>query len=667
MKHPFLRLTAFSLILAAPTLTALAQTATGGSGGGGNPGIILRAQGDERAVNVKEELAALRAANAKLIGSVRRAPVNFADAIARVRARANAIGGAKALAPALKKLPNQESVTLRLLAIREMAKGRMTGMLLLLLAAFDRAPDSPDALADLAGVLAGMGYANEAIACLDELARRNTVPTPPMGIRGESVLAYVRGYCLVRLGDVAAARPLLAGVVAREPMLAEAARLLAIIGGGAAEDRKNFLLGVWRHRSELMVCAGVDLDKDEPDPLKKGDNVAIDIRSLVDLEKGKPGKLPEVPYGRSVLDANGLAPVLEDAMRAADLRFGDLLSQRKTPKGFLHTEDDVIETWGHRMARVVHTLDYRDRQLRDLDRQRRLAAGDAVKELREIEVRRNKSAEEALEALARDFIAKKAPGPNVAQMGEVQRPFFEAALQQARQVAVRQEIAERKWFAEWHLIATAIAAQIGDPAWHEFVRLSIEAQRSQSHHRLLHIAAMQVRAGEHPFVTKEAGETPLKPVPEPVEKCNADNSISFSTSHSITDDVLPFDVGVELNCEGLTAEVDIETEVPGVSVSTEFGVDTKGDFTAFVGPKASVDIGDKKVTALSGSAKGGIYVTGSRNGIKDVGVKYEIKGSAKIGVASAARKFDEGKLSFVPAAASGDDSAMGPVSVGPSR
>jgi hypothetical protein len=59
---------------------------------------------------------------------------------------------------------------------------------LLLLAAYDRDASSPDALTDLAGVLAGLGYANEALAFLDELQRRNdgdpvrsfTIGHPPM-------------------------------------------------------------------------------------------------------------------------------------------------------------------------------------------------------------------------------------------------------------------------------------------------------------------------------------------------------------------------------------------------------------------------------------------------------------------------------------------------------
>ena len=627
--------------------------------------VLVRSQGDERAVKVGEELAALRSANAKLVGDVRRAPVDFATAIARVHERARAIGGPAALAPALKALPRQDAGTLRLLAARELVKGRTSGMLLLLLAAYDREPDSNDALADLAGALAGMGWVNEALACLDELARRKAMLAPPMGIAGESLLAYVRGYCLVRLGEVKAARPLLTSVVAKEPMLAEAARLMAVIGETEEEQRKYFLLGVWRHRSSVMVCAGVDPASAEPDAMREGEEVAIDIRSLVDMGKAKTGKLPDITYARSVLHANGLAPVLEAAKRDLDRKFSAILQQRKTPRGFLLTEDDVVETWGHRMARVVHTLDYRDRRIRDLERVRRSADVDALKELRKIEEQRSKEAYDAAEKLAMEFVRKKAPGPSFEQIAEVQRTFHETALKEARRVLQREETAVRAWFTEWHRVATAVAAQIGDARWHEYARLTIEAQQVKCYGQLLHLAYLQASVGVHPGVTKEAGETPLEPVPDPPENCNPDNSISISTAGTVLDNALPFDVGVELNCEGISAEVDIETEVPGVTVSTEFGIDTKGNYTAFVGPKVSATASLDDVASISASAKGGLYVTGNRKGITDVGVKYEVKSGVKAaGTVTAATKVSEGKVSFIPAPADGDD-VMIPIS--PSR
>lgn len=611
----------------------------------------MRSYGDERPINVEEELAGLRSANAGLAGSVPRRPLTFAAALTRVRELARSAGGPAVLAPALQALPDNEPLTLRLLAVRELARGRTTGMFLLLLAAYDRDPNSADALADLAGVLAGLGYANEALAFLDELARRNAVPDAPLDIEGADLLAYVRGYCLVRVGDTAAARPLLARVAARQPMLAEAARMMAIISEDEAEQRKYLLLGVWRHRSTLMVCAGVDLEKDEPDPLQTGEEVAIDLRSLLDLSKGERGRLPDINYARSVTHANGLIPVVE----AKDAALSDALTViagREAPSGFEHPESGVFEKRGHRMHALVMSLDQRDQKLRDLERARRSVEEESRREMDQVTAERDRGAEAAFEVAKKKWLAEKR-SPSFAEMGEVFRPFHDAALARARGICGRQEKAVRDYFAEWHLLAGAIAAQVGDKAWWEHIRLTIEHQRLHDYGVLLRISLAQARVGMHPYITKEPGETPPSPEAQDIGKCDGDKSVSFSTSDIPGVAALPFEIGVEMTCEGMSVELGVDTSVPGLSVSTEVGVDNKGDFTAFVGPKAAAKLG-VGIAEFSGAVKGGAFVTGNRDGVKEVGVKYEVKVGAGIGAASAAQKIGEGKASFVPAPATPD-------------
>lgn len=623
------------------------------SAGGGDPVVKVRSYGDERPVNVEEELAALRAANAGLAGSVPRRTLTFAAALAHVRELARTAGGPAALAPALKALPDNEPLTLRLLAVRELTRGRTTAMFLLLLAAYDRDPTSPDALADLAGALAGLGYANEALALLDELARRHAVPAPPMDISGEDALAYLRGYCLVRLGDTAAAKPLLAGVAERQPMLAEAARLMAVISEDEAEQRKYLLLGVWRHRSSLMVCAGVDLGKEESDPLQTGEEVAIDLRSLLDLSKGERGRLPDIPYARSATHANGLYPSLEAKSGAAGFEL-DAISQRKVPKGFEHPESGVFENRGHRMHSLLMSLGLRDQKLRELQRTSHRVERESRKEIDQVIAERDRGADEAVESAKRVWLAKKAfPTDITVEIGKIMRPFHDAALARARGIYGRQEKAERDYFAEWHLLASAIPSQVGDKAWWEHIRLTIEHERIHTYMRLLSISMAHARVGMHPWITKEPGETPPSPESQPVGKCDGDKSASFSTKQLPGGDKMPFEFGVEMTCEGMSVEVGVDTRIPGISVSTELGIDTKGDFTAFVGPKATAKL-ETGIVDFTGAAKGGAYVTGNKDGIKDAGVKYEVKVGAGTGSYSGAQKIAEGKVSFMPAPATGD-------------
>lgn len=649
MPHPFLRrLFSILAVIAWGLPGARSQEV---SGGGIDPVVKVRSYGDERPVNVEEELAALRSANEGLAGSVRRQPLTFAAAFARVRELARSAGGSAVLAPALKALPDNEPMTLRLLAVRELARGRPTAMFLLLLAAYDREPTSADALADLAGALAGLGYANEALAFLDELARSNAVPAPPMDISGEDALAYLRGYCLVRLGDTAAAKPLLTRVAARQPMLAEAARLLAVISDDEAEQRKYLLLGVWRHRNPLMVCAGVDLGKDEPDPLQQGEEVAIDLRSLLDLSRGERGRLPDIPYARSVSHANGLIPALEAKYAAAD---GELtaVSERKAPRGFEHPESGVFENRGHRMHALVMSLGLRDQKLRELERARHRGEKESRKEMDQVVAERDRAADEAMEIAKKRWLAERR-SPSFAEIGEVLRPSHEAALARARGISARREKAVRDYFAEWHLLASAIPAQVGDRAWWEHIRLTIAHERIHTYMRLLAISLAQARVGEHPWITKEPGETPPSPEAQDIGKCDSDKSLSFSTNQLPGGDHMPFEFGVEMTCEGVSVEVGVDTRIPGISVSTELGIDTKGDFTAFVGPKATAKL-ETGIVDFTGAAKGGAYVTGNKDGIKDAGVKYEVKVGAGIGKYSGAQKIAEGKASFMPAPATGD-------------
>ena len=632
------------VFIAVGTLAVRAQEAV--AVGDRESTMKVRSYGDERPVNVEEELAGWRSANAGLAGSVPRRPLTFAAALVRVRELARSAGGPAVLAPALKALPNNEPLTLRFLAVRELARGRTTVMFLLLLAAYDRDPNSAEALADLAGALAGLGYANEALAFLDELARRNAVPVAPLDIDGADLLAYLRGYCLVRLGDTTAAKPLLARVAARQPMLAEAARLMAVVSDSEAEQRKYLLLGVWRHRSALMVCAGVDLGKDEPDPMQTGEEVAIDLRSLLDLGKGERGRLPDINYARSATHANGLIPVVE----AKNAAVGDALTvvaERKPPRGFEHPESGVFENRGHRMHELVMRLGLRDQKLRELERTRQRVEKESRKEMDQVVAERDRAADEALEIAKKRWLAEKR-SPSFAEMGEVLRPFHDAALARARGICGRREKAMRDYFAEWHLLATAIAAQVGDKAWWEHIRLTIEHQRLHDYSVLLGISLAQARVGEHPWITKEPGETPPSPAAQDIGKCDGDKSMSFSTSDIPGIATLPFEIGVEMTCEGMSVELGVDTSVPGLSVSTEIGVDNKGDFTAFVGPKASAKLG-VGIAEFSGAAKAGAFVTGNINGVKEAGVKYEVKVGGGVGPASAAQKIGEGKLSFVPA------------------
>lgn len=623
----------------------------------------LRSLGDLRAVNVEEELTGLRDSNQSLVGSATRQPATFASAVTKARTLARDAVPAASLQAALRALPDNEPTTLRLFAFGQLATGRPTVSFALLVAALDRAPDSADLLSDIAGMLAGFGHPNEALAILDELAARGIQPTPPMGLGGQDITDYIRGYALARLGDKTAATRLLQTVAQRQPLLAEASLMLAILSDDPAEQRKTFLQGVWRHRSPQMVCAGVDLDQPDPDPASSGEQVAVDARALLDPAKAKRGRQPLLRYAQTVLRANDIEarmPALKQA--AAERRSAIVQGRGDFPQRYIHTDTSIDDTWGHQIYNLVSSLDYRDAKLRELDRKRRQFWREREDARRRIQNDRSERADVAVKAYMEECLARKY-NPTTEQIGEKMRPFFEAALAEMAPYINREELVEREWFAEWHYLATGLAAQVGDEAWHRFIQASIDAERWQSYSRLLHLVDMHASVGELPYVTREAGEVGTEPEDDPAGKCDSNKSVSFGTSTLPGGKALPFEVGVEMTCEGMSLEASVDTRIPGISISAEIGGDNSGAFTAFVGPKAEVAVGDKAIAAFTGSAKAGAYVTGNKNGVTDAGVKYEVKTGGKIGAFSGAQKVAEGSVSFIPAPVSGG----GPGSFAPPR
>jgi hypothetical protein len=638
-----------------------AQDVAGSGGGAPVEPAGFRSYGDVRAVNVEEELAALRGANANLVGGVARHPVTFAAALAKAHALAKSAVEPGSFAAALKALPDNEPATLRLFAVAQLATRKPSAAFALLVAVHDKDPKSPDALADLAGMLASFGYVNEALALLDELAARHALPSPPMGISGQDALDYIRGYSFARLGDTEAAKPLLRAVADRQPILAEASRMMAILSDDPAEQRKYLLMGVWRHRSPLMVATAVDITQPEPNALTSGEEVGIDLRSLIDPAKGKRGKQPGLHYAQTVLQANDLGPKIDAATHASEEKHRAISESRVRPRGYVHTDVSVDETWGYRMQQLMGSIDYRDARLRELDRQRHNLWREREEARRKIEQRRDEEADKLLRPYMEACLAKKY-NPTFEQMGAQVRPAFEAALAQLAPYINREEQVQREWFAEWHFLATAIAAQVGDAGWHEYMRLTIEMQRWLVYNSLLHLVSIHASVGQHPWITKEPGEVPTDPEEVAVEKCDGDKSVSFGTSTLPGGKALPFEFGVEMTCEGMSVEAAVDTRIPGISISAEIGGNNEGEFTAFVGPKAEAALGDKGIAAFTGSAKAGAYVTGNSKGVTDAGVKYEVKVGAKIGAFTGAQKVAEGNVSFFPAPepGSGDFGSLTP-------
>jgi tetratricopeptide (TPR) repeat protein len=619
----------------------------------------VRTAGDFRAVDVADEWEDFESENENLIGSVARKATGFEQAIAKARELAGAVDP-KAVKTARTKVAEASDVAAyRGLAAREAALGNPDAAFCFLVYAHEADPRNADVLSDLAGALAMLGYANEALAILDELAKCGAVITPPMGLSSEDVLEYTRGYVLLRMGEQGEARKKLEAVRDRQPFLSEAPKLLALLDAHEGKDpRKNFILGVWRGRAQVAVCAGVDTKKPEPDPFvedeeREEDQVAIDVRSWLDLSKGKLGVLPNVPYAVNAKQANGLIEKLAKIESGEDEQHTFILNKRNAlkPRKYVHTDTSLDETWGYRMETLLRAIEYRDPKLRALYQRIFDADAETKEEWRKIEKERGDRADAAIDALVR-----KNPNATARQIGEAMKPAFDAALGRSRGLAMKREKAIRDWFAEYHLLATAIGSEVGDAKWWEYIRGSIEAQRTASFIMLIHLADKHARTGAVPLLELEDADGAGSKEDQGMEKCDGNESVGVSLNSVGAGDVLPVDLGVEATCEGLSLEAGVSV-FPGVQISGEFGVDKKGGYSVFIGPKA-----DATLKGTGGSVKGGFGISGSRGkGVTDVTLKMETKLSVAAGGISRSTKIGDQSMSFLPAPRGGPPADLVPI------
>jgi hypothetical protein len=97
---------------------------------------------------------------------------------------------------------------------------------------------------------------------------------------------------------------------------------------------------------------------------------------------------------------------------------------------------------------------------------------------------------------------------------------------------------------------------------------------------------------------------------------------------------------VEVNCNSVSLELEADLIPEVLGVSGEVGLDLNGEVTGFIGPKQSIP--------GVGSAKEGLYVKAGREGLRDIGVKAEMKSSYGVGPVSVSHKNAEIGCSFLP-------------------
>ncbi len=613
-----------------------------GVGAAEAPPDYLRVYGEERQVVVEDEWGALSRASQGLIGSVKRKPTAFEAAMKTAHDLAAKAAKRSELEAVRKAMPpGNDAQAYRLLGVRESARGNPSATLACFVLACDSDPKKPEAFFDLAGCLALLGYANEALAILDELAKRGARPEPAVGLTPEDVIEYDRGYCLLRLGDQAGARALLEKVAARQPLLSEASKLLALLDEAEGKNsRKNFLLGVWRRKPNLTVATGRvgPASEPEPDAFATGDEVGIDLRQVLNMSKGRDGQLPGVRYAGTPEDAWALYVALQQKQKAVDAQMDAYLKQERTVLSRLRRRDaDGNPTWGEQLYDLMLHLDWRDPKLREFTREKAAVAEGERKasDLRSEQISKGQDA----------FVASK--DKSDATEKRIKRPYFVNALALSLPAFQKGERLTRDTFAEWHRLATAIGANLGDPGWREVFRLRIEARRAQMYSRMLGCSIMHSSLSSR-FWDPANAEAPGNAEAQDMAQCDGKRSVGVSLSGLAVEGESPVDVGVEITCDGMSVEAGFSV-IPGLQYTAEIGLDTKGGYSVFVGPRGTGTLEITDHTSVASTTKGGWILSGNKSGVTEVGMKIESKLVANAGPFSVATKTGETSITYVPA------------------
>ncbi|MBX3241848.1 MAG: hypothetical protein KIT80_12745 [Chitinophagaceae bacterium] len=567
-----------------------------------NPGQDLsfrvRSSNDLRVIDAAKEYASFLTENAGFIGRVAPKPVSFAQAISKAKTLCSGkipaaeFGKLKAKAPQGTKAADFWQ---GLAAMQGMA-GSPEAAFCLLVTAYEADPNNPDVLTNLAGAMAMLGLANESLAVLDEIAKRNLKPSPPMGISAGDMLDYIRSYSQLLTGNTGNVRSKLESIAGRQPLLAEAKMLLSLLDEKEGKDGKPRFMMAQSRSPQAKYC--VMYPGEVPEPGEQTYN--IDPRSILDPSKGIRGKLPAIKYPQNPEEATARLQSFseEEPQRilAELMALNEMRTENHPNLKQWEGDNTMQDSWGYSVSEFIASIDWRDAKLRELK--------DKIREAEQAEKETGTRIQETLNKawppialITPESAKKKAIKDLKMRLMGMCKSDIEAV-----------DKAIRDYYEEWSYVATMLAATVDD-AWHREFELVIQLQQWGWYQQLVLRAAGQSGTGwieEGGY--EDASETLEPATPEECNDGGMKQKVGIETVEK------SFGASIGLDCEGVTFEV------TAGKMSAELGLDKKGGYTIFGGPKAGVKVGGAGV-----EVKAGGYISGKIQGgtIEKVGVKVE--------------------------------------------
>jgi tetratricopeptide (TPR) repeat protein len=619
--------------------------ATGGRGGGGNP---YQAPADPtvsvldlQEIDVAAHLEEFLELNSDLAGSVAPAVMTEAAAVRELRAP-YAAGEARQLLDGARREPKLQSPDhLQEAAAALYAQGKGGSAFACLLLAAEKAPADGGVLLNLAAGALAAGRANEALPLI-AAAERGQLPPGPWGMGGTSYATYLRAYAQFLRGEYAQARGPLQRLVDEVPNVSEAALLLALVQAKLGEEpRIAYLKAAVRKRAKV-----IDLDHDpktveeareERDGLAQGDRVVPSLADLFDLSGGQPGSVPHVPRPRSAEEMMGMMETYmvrwqaayQEQTRLHNEVIGAAWQQWRAressvSRAYAHRQTALVNRAMNRhsatpeLTRVAHEVDL---LRRELDAKTEMLVSRTIDQRVPIAERQAKQSQgkQMTPAMLRQF-AQELNGPTDDALNSVE------GLLAAYHDAVGRE------YLLHSAVMHGMLSVVGAPELRTVLKSAAEEARYKAEADMLSAVA-------NLFNTVGAVYDPNRINLEDGKAGSgapcSDEQAKFSVSLNLGP------AGVEINCNSVSLELEAEVIPEVLGVSGEIGMDLSGEVTGFIGPKQSLP--------GVGSAKEGFYMKAGRDGLRDIGVKAEMKSSYGVGPVSASYKVGEVACSFLPA------------------
>lgn len=557
--------------------------------------------------------------------------VDLPQALASLEAVLAKAAGPNALAKLASTKVGKSAAQAETVATAMIAKANPGGALAALLIAHKVDPKEARHLENAAVVAISLGYPQEALALLSGAASLSESGSPEMGIDRTARMLNNQGYALIRLGRWSEAVPLLRTAIAREPLLNEAQRNLAVAllclgdASAAGEAKRS---GERRNHFE-----------DIGDPAVAQ---TFDPTKAYDLSKGQPAKLPAVTYPKTLDEAAGAAPKFESDSNKRYAQSQSLLHQTftlLTPFGsksplttlrIVHIEDLVQNTKGTpELAQLFTTW------RADLQKQADLS------------VKWNTDLANASADCVNRF------GPT----GTAKIDCWDAWCAGAQPVAhtgwlsaVKQtDKSLRAWADSYSRFASGLAANLQDPTAHQWAVVDEQFWLMTNYHLLIFTAWGWLYA-----MALGKGTCFDKPTDAPAETSDGDTAAAVSCTDLIGGTSFYFDLEVfkvKVSCE----EVGLEGELPllegglaeaGAFASVGYKFES-GSTTVFAGTYAKTN----EIGGLSAGARGGCYMTWDQGGnMQDVGMRGETSIGQSAGSGSASISGPDASYSFIGAA-----------------